>query len=1273
MRRVLLYIIWCSCLWVWGAVAACADNFIHLDWTTLTRDSLLPPAHHFYELGADWQSRCYRVKIEYPEYEPLTPAELGVVRKRRMVAGDTLQYTWQVGVSRKEGVGELNICPLLCRDGEWQKLVSYRVRLVSSPVAASRSMRATTSAASRYAAHSVLCEGRWVKIRVADEGIYQLSAAQLKQMGFNDLSRVKVYGYGGRVQKMAIAYTGSDADTDDLEEVPLLRRTGDVLFFANGTLRWTPWAYSSQAGRYISEREINPYSSYSYYFVTEGDDARSVTTAAEVSAATGEVVTTYPERLLIENDVFSWFTSGRHLFDSYNFSSGLSKSYTLSTPQRVADQKAWLTVRMSAHGTVTEVVTPTLNGQSLKNININSSGQYDHAITSDGNYQINLPVSTSSGTSTATYPLIDGENTLSLRTTKQQDARLDYICLNYDRTLRLNTKFLVFSHYLTGNHEFLLEGADANTRIWRIGEAGDEVKEIPVTLDGGRLRFCLSDATRRYVAFNTAATFPAPEVVGRIDNQDLHADSTAQMVIIIPASGKLMEQARRLADYHAEEGLSVRIVRADHLYNEFSSGTPDLGAYRRYLKMLYDRAETDDEMPRYLLLFGASLWDNRMLTSQTKGLDPDDYLLCYESENSVSEVSSYVSDDILGFLDDGEGDNVFSAKMDLGVGRFPVTTAADAQILVDKSIAYMRNGEVGAWKNTIYMMADDGDSNSHMKDADTVYHQLVRDYPAMSLRRVYWDAYERQTTATGNTYPTVTELLKNAMKKGALVMNYSGHGATYTISHEQVLTLTDFKAFSSARVPMWVVASCELTPFDMPVENIGETAMLNKNGAAVAFYSASRAVYSEYNRYLNRNYMRYVLGKDSRGRRYTIGDAARLAKVFLVSDENNWEQDFTSNKLKYALMGDPALTLRMPTERVVVDEINGQSLRPGTMPQLRAGSIATVKGHIESASGQRLTDYRGTLSLLLQDSQDTITCRNNAGDASKPYVMYERTKTLYEGSDSVRNGSFETRIPIPLDINYTNASGRLSLYAVNREKTLEANGSTEQFTVGGSDQIESADSLGPALFVYLNDPDFRDGGTVNENPYFYAVLCDSDGINTTGIGVGHDLQLTIDHRDTYVLNSYYENDFGCFTRGLVSFPIPTLEAGDHQLYFRAWDLKNHSSSTLLNFRVEPGLRPKLDVSLSNNPASTHTTFLISYDRPEVETRFTVEVYDCFGRLWWTHTETATASAGYHTIPWDLATSSGLPLPSGLYLYRVKISCNGGDETTKTKKLVVRRQ
>ena len=160
-----------------------------------------------------------------------------------------------------------------------------------------------------------------------------------------------------------------------------------------------------------------------------------------------------------------------------------------------------------------------------------------------------------------------------------------------------------------------------------------------------------------------------------VSNQNLHATSATDMVIIIPASGKLYAQAERLAEAHRSvDGLRVQIVRADQIYNEFSSGTPDATAYRRFMKMLYDRAATDADMPRYLLLFGDGMWDNRMITADTRGLNPDDYLLCYESENSLSHTSSFVMEDYFGLLDDGEGDNLMKNKIDLGIGRFPVTT-----------------------------------------------------------------------------------------------------------------------------------------------------------------------------------------------------------------------------------------------------------------------------------------------------------------------------------------------------------------------------------------------------------------------------------------------------------------------------------------------------------------------------------------------------------------------------------------------------------------------
>ena len=49
------------------------------------------------------------------------------------------------------------------------------------------------------------------------------------------------------------------------------------------------------------------------------------------------------------------------------------------------------------------------------------------------------------------------------------------------------------------------------------------------------------------------------------------------------------------------------------------------------------------------------------------------------------------------------------------VGRFPVTYAEEAQVLVDKTISYAQNANVGAWQNTLMFMGDDGNGNLHMQ------------------------------------------------------------------------------------------------------------------------------------------------------------------------------------------------------------------------------------------------------------------------------------------------------------------------------------------------------------------------------------------------------------------------------------------------------------------------------------------------------------------------------------------------------------------------------
>lgn len=757
-------------------------------------------------------------------------------------------------------------------------------------------------------------------------------------------------------------------------------------------------------------------------------------------------------------------------------------------------------------------------------------------------------------------------------------------------------------------------------------------------------------------------SLPVPEYLYDITNQDHHADSAVDMVIIIPTSQKLLSEAERLKTLHETyDSLRVRIVPADELYNEFSSGTPDANAYRRYMKMLYDRAGTEADQPRYLLLFGDGAWDNRMLSSGWRSLSPDDFLLCYESENSFSATKSYVSDDYYCLLDDNEGGSILKDKFDAAVGRLSARTAEEAKILVDKIYAYRTNAYAGAWQNTLCFLGDDGDQNRHMQDAEVVVSTVKSLYANYDIKKIYWDAYTRVTSSTGNSFPDVTRLIKQQLQKGALVMNYSGHGGPSLLSHEAVLRITDFGEASSLRLPLWVTAACDVAPFDGQSDNIGETAMFNKKGGSIAFYGTTRTVYASYNRLQNQSFMKYLLASKN-GRRLTIGEAAYLAKNDFVSGST----EMLTNKLQYVLLGDPALTLASPTEQAVIDSINGKAVADG-IQQLKAGSKVTLKGHLPGHA-----DFNGVVTITVRDIEETIVGKQNDPVATETaFEFQDRPNTIYNGSDSIRNGQFSFSFAVPKDISYSDKTGLFLVYAVNNDKSLSAHGECESFTLTGTEDLAN-DGVGPSIYCYLNSESFVNGSTVNATPYFYAELTDKDGINVSG-GIGHDLELIIDNdmNLTYQLNERFQYDFGDYCKGKVDYVLQELSDGPHKLLFRVWDAQNNSSVAELSFVVNATQQPTLsNVICTKNPATTSTSFIISHDRAGSEVDVELEVFDTSGRLLWRKSETGIPTDQTYTIDWDLTTGNGSRLKTGVYLYRVLISNNGSSKASQAKKLIV---
>lgn len=1158
------------------ALPSGAQRFFNLTSDEVAVDSVLPFFGYSVPLDGDFQDSVYTASILYPEFIDMTSTDLANYRR---LSGEPLpalpEAAAEVAVSRRRGSLEVSFCPLVCRDGRYQILVSFMLRVDSRPLPRSvrRARAARAAAADRYAAHSVLAEGSWAKIRVPSTGIYELTDALIRQAGFTDLGRVRVFGYGGALQNERL-----EADDlvrlDDLKEVPQCIVGGRHLFHAQGPVSWS--------GNTTARRTRNPYSDYGYYFITQGDSLPLTVDSATFIGSFYPSADDYHS--LYEVDGYSWYHGGRNLFDSEAIALGRSKTIVLANHSGATGGR--LTVNISA-GTVSTAEI-RLNGAVLGQQTV-TIGSYDKGNERSATYAV-------SG--------LLASDTVTVTTTAGGPVRLDFVSMAWDTPTP----------------------APALTR----------------------------------------STFPVPAYVYNITNQDHHADANADMVIIIPTSQKLLAQAQRLKTFHeAHDSLSVRIVPADELYNEFSSGTPDANAYRRYLKMMYDRATGEADMPKFLLLFGDCVWDNRMLTTDTRSLSPDDYLLCFESENSFNEVSCYVDDGFFCLLDDGEGTNPQRTdKLDMAVGRFPVTTEADAKVMVDKTIAYATNQNAGSWENTIMFMGDDGNGNLHMRDVNDAAEDVANRYPGYLVKKVMWASYKREQTSTGNRYPGASEAIRRQQRQGALIMDYGGHGSENQISHEAVLMISDFASFSNQNLPLWITASCDIMPFDGTMPTIGETAVLNPNGGAVAFYGTTRTVYANLNKILNMAFLRRVLSLDDDGRPMTLGRAQMLAKNDMLTQTGG---DRTTNKLQYSLLGDPALALNLPTLTVVADSINGVATASPEKPRLRAGAPVTVTGHVEGAPS-----FSGTVTMTVRDSRELVVCNDVDADADTVFTFYDRPKTLYSGSDSVRGGRFRLTFIVPKDINYANASGLINFYAVNTGHTLAANGSTDAFILGGSD-LAGTDSIGPDVYCYLNSPTFTDGGDVNTTPYFVAQVSDPSGINTTGNGIGHDLQLVIDGSPqmTYTLNDNFSYDFGSYTSGSTYYSIPSLDPGDHRLQFRAWDILNNSTTSELRFRVVKGLEPTiLSVAATANPASTTTTFIVGHDRMGTAMDVTLEVFDTSGRILWRHDETGVSGASPYTYTWDLTTASGFRLQTGVYLYRVRLCSDGSEQATKAKKLIV---
>jgi hypothetical protein len=1099
---------------------------------------------------------------------------------------------------------------------------------------------------------SVLAEGKFVKIRIKESGVYRLTFEDLNSMGITP-ANVRIFGYGGAVLKQNF----STDKYDDLPEVTIhmekgadgVFNSGDyILFYAQGV---NSWSYDLSRGMFT--HVLNYYANHGHYFVTsDAGTGRTIeaTTVTVPDGVTVNPISEFVDYAVYEKELISLATSGKEFYGEV-FGDMLSLNINMTFPNVLKTANAVKArLDVAALSSDPSSFQLTLHGGQQKNLTIAArtpNDNYEKGRAANGVF-----------TFTPTADLLNFNLTYQ-KSNSSSKAYLNYLVVNARRELTMSGSSMRIQNVdFLGSGTFdlyTLSNAGSKIQIWDITDPVNTTR-MPATLNDGKLQFhAPNTALRTYLAIDpsAASSFPKPEVVGAVANQNLHAMPRADLFII--THPLFLAQAQRLAQEHNDKGeITAAVVTTEQIYNEFSSGNPDATAYRWFLKMFYDRANdlaSPALRPKYLLLFGRGSFDNRKVLPTSS----ESFVLTYQTENSLVETLSYVTDDYFAFLDDWEGNQVPAHSMDVGVGRFPVTSVQEATDVVNKSISYMRNTRKGIWKNQLLYLADDGDGALHMRQADSIASMISRANPAFQMNKIYLDAYQQEVNASGESYPVARAQFLNLVRKGVFLLDFVGHAGATGWTNEQILSNADVKNLSNANLPLWVGATCNFLQYDIPSVSAGEQVLLNPVGGGIGIISAARPVYASQNMNINKLINQFLFVKEN-GKHLRLGDVLMRAKNGLGTE---------INKLSYVLMGDPALRLNYPTEfKVVTTRVNGVDAQ--SADTLRALSLASLAGHIADQEGNIIPDFNGYVQVNVYDKVQRITTLNN--DKNGFLTYNDRPNTLFSGVAAVKDGEFIINFMLPKDIRYNYGSGRVNYYAYDSQYDMEAQGFFENFVVGGSNTDFVYETDGPEIKMYLNSPDFVNGGKVNETPVFFAEISDINGINQIGSGIGHDMMLVVDEDpgQTYILNEFYESALNDYTKGTLRFKLPELRSGKHTLRFRAWDLLNNSSVKTIEFEVVKGLQPQiLNIYNYPNPVKQNTRFVIEHDRPETVLDATIDIYDTSGRRVWTFKQSTLDE-----ISWDASDSFGKKLKTGVYMYRISIQTSDKQVYSKMNKLMI---
>ncbi|MFN2578346.1 MAG: C25 family cysteine peptidase [Pyrinomonadaceae bacterium] len=476
--------------------------------------------------------------------------------------------------------------------------------------------------------------------------------------------------------------------------------------------------------------------------------------------------------------------------------------------------------------------------------------------------------------------LVEGDNAIKLVpvASSHDTSVVDYIRISYAHSFRADGDSLQLS--VKSTQDARIDGfTNANIRVLDVTDPNSIQQVRPLMqANGGTFTATVSAVergkARRLIAL-PESRISQPAWLALNQPSSLNQSTNRADVVIITYKDFIPSLASLVAQREAQ-GFTVAVTDVDDVFDEFSYGAHTPQAIRDFML----RAKTTwARGPSYLLLVGDASYDPRNYA----GVGNFDLVPSRQIDTGIAGTATALETASDDWLTDFNGDGI----ADISVGRLPVRTVAEANLVVSKIVNYSPPNA----GNRALLVADT--QGSYYFNFEAAVDEVGGILPAtMTIQKVYRRLQPSDADARSN-------IISN-LNAGQSVTVYSGHG-NVNIWGGQIFTANDAAALTNGnRLSFVVVMDC-LNGFfaDPSLQSVAESLLKAPNGGAVASFASSGLTIPEGQHEMGLKMFQLLYGGS--GAPIAIGDASRQAKS-ATSD--------IDVRRTWILFGDPTLKIR---------------------------------------------------------------------------------------------------------------------------------------------------------------------------------------------------------------------------------------------------------------------------------------------------------------------------------------------------------------------------